>query len=56
MSGTDRTNEPPKHGEDKPKHPDPAPDAHDAYERDEYEDGDIATPKQDSHGDDDEPL
>jgi hypothetical protein len=51
MGGTGRTNEPPKKSEDKPKKPEPIP-----AEEDEYEDGDIATPKRDRHGDDDEPL
>jgi hypothetical protein len=51
MGGTGRKNEPPKKIEDKPKQPEPTP-----AEDDEYEDGDIATPKRDRCGDDDEPL
>jgi hypothetical protein len=51
MGGTGRKNEPPKKGEDTPKKPERIP-----AEDEEYEDGDIATPKQDRHGDDDEPL
>jgi hypothetical protein len=35
----------------KPKKPPPAP-----LEDDDYEDGDIATPKRDRNGDDDQPL
>jgi hypothetical protein len=51
MGGTGRNNEPPKQPEDKPKKPERSP-----AEDDEYEDGDIATPKRDRHGTDDEPL
>jgi hypothetical protein len=53
MGGTGRKNEPPKQDGDKPKKPEhiPAP-----VEDDDYEDGDLATPKHDRHGDDDEPL
>ena len=43
--------EPPKQDNDKPKKP-PRPPVED----DDYEDGDIATPKHDRHGNDDEPL
>ena len=42
---------PPKQGGDKPKKPERAP-----AEDDDYEDGDIATPKRDRTGNDDEPL
>ena len=51
MGGIGRSNEPPKQGDDKPKKPPPPP-----IEDDEIEDGDIATPKRDRNGDDDEPL
>jgi hypothetical protein len=51
MDGTRRKNEPPKPGGDKPKQP-----AHVPAEDDDYEDGDIATPKHDREGNDDEPL
>jgi len=51
MGGTGRKSEPPTKAEDKPKKPEPAP-----ADDDDYEDGDIATPKQDRHGNDDEPL
>ena len=44
-----KKSEPPKKGSDKPKKPVPAPD-------DDDEDGDIATPKRDRSGNDDEPL
>jgi len=51
MGGTGRKNEPPKPAKEKPKKPERAP-----VEDDDDEDGDIATPKRDSHGNDDEPL
>jgi hypothetical protein len=51
MGGIGRSNEPPKQGDDKPKKPPPPP-----IEDDEIEDGDIATPKRDRNGNDDEPL
>lgn len=53
MGGTGKKSEPPTKTKDdgKPKKPPPAP-----LEDDDYEDGDIATPKRDRHGDDDEPL
>jgi hypothetical protein len=51
MGGTGRKSEPPKKSGDKPKKPERAPD-----EDEDDEDGDIATPKRDSHGNDDEPL
>jgi hypothetical protein len=46
--------EPPKQEGDKAKPPLPPPAPHDAD--DDLEDGDIATPKRDGHGNDDEPL
>jgi hypothetical protein len=51
MNGTGRKSEPPKKDNDKSKKPEKLP-----VEEDDYEDGDIATPKRDRHGDDDEPL
>jgi len=51
MGGIGRRSEPPKQGDDKPKKPPPPP-----VEDDEIEDGDIATPKRDRNGNDDEPL
>ena len=51
MGGTRRKNEPPKPADDKPKKPERIP-----VEDDDYEDGDIATPKRDRTGNDDEPL
>jgi hypothetical protein len=51
MNGTGRKSEPPKKGNDKSKKPKHVP-----VEEDDYEDGDIATPKRDRTGDDDEPL
>ena len=49
MNGTGRKSEPPKKDNEKSKKPEKLP-----AEDDDYEDGDIATPKQDRHGDDDE--
>jgi hypothetical protein len=51
MGGIGNDKEHPKRAEDKPKKPQPPPDTDD-----DYEDGDIATPKRDRHGPDDEPL
>jgi hypothetical protein len=56
MSSTGRKSGPPTQAEeksrDKSKKPAPSPRAED----DDYEDGDIATPKRDRDGNDDEPL
>jgi hypothetical protein len=52
MGGPDKKSEPPKKGEGKSKPPPPVPPVED----DNVEDGDIATPKRDRYGDDDEPL
>ena len=49
MAKTAKPNEPPKKADDKAKKPPLPPD-------DDYEDGDIATPKRDRYGEDDEPL
>jgi hypothetical protein len=51
MMATGKKNEPPKKAEDKSKKPPPPPVADE-----DYEDGDIATPKRDRYGTDDEPL
>jgi hypothetical protein len=51
MGGTGKQHEAPKPANDKPKEPQRAP-----IEDDDFEDGDIATPKRDRHGNDDEPL
>jgi hypothetical protein len=51
MGGTGRKNEPPKQPEDKPNKPERSP-----VEDDEYEDGDIATPKRDRTDNENEPL
>jgi hypothetical protein len=51
MGRPGKNDEPPGKDANKPKQPDPKP-----VEDDEYEDGDIATPKRDRHGDDDQPL
>ena len=55
MGRNDRQSAPPKTGEEKapnkPRTPAPAADTDD-----DYEDGDIATPKRDRYGNDDEPL
>jgi hypothetical protein len=52
MGGTGNKSEPPKKTDDKSKKPAPAP----VVEADDDEDGDIATPKRDRSGNDDEPL
>ena len=51
MGGTGGKNEPPKPADGKPKKPERTP-----VEDDDNEDGDIATPKRDRNGVDDEPL
>jgi hypothetical protein len=51
MGGTGKNSEPSKKTDDTPKKPPRIP-----VEDDDYEDGDIATPKRDRSGDDDEPL
>ena len=51
MGNKGRKNEPPKQADDKPTKP-PPPQS----DNDDYEDGDIATPKHDRTGNDDEPL
>jgi hypothetical protein len=52
MGRIGKRREPPKQEAGKPEPPQPAP-----REEDEaYEDGDIATPKRDRYGPDDEPL
>ena len=53
MGGNGRKDESSKQADDRPKQPSPLPPQAD---EDEYEDGDIATPKRDRHGADDEPL
>ncbi|WP_246571705.1 MULTISPECIES: hypothetical protein [Bradyrhizobium] len=49
---TDKPSEPPKQGQDKARKPSPRREVDD----DDYEDGDIATPKRDRYGPDDEPF
>jgi hypothetical protein len=51
MGGTGKNSEPSKKTDDKAKKPPRTP-----VEDDDYEDGDIATPKRDRYGNDDEPL
>ena len=51
MGGNGKKNEPARQDNDKPVKPKGPP-----VEDDDYEDGDIATPKRDRHGNDDEPL
>ena len=51
MGGTGKKSEPPKKADDKSKKSPPQP-----TEDDDIEDGDIATPKRDRYGDDDQPL
>jgi hypothetical protein len=56
MANTGRKSRPPTQPQEKPrgksKKPAPSPRAED----EDYEDGDIATPKRDRHGTDDEPC
>jgi hypothetical protein len=59
MGGTGRKNEPPKQDNNRPKNPKEKPKQKPkgkAAEDEDYEDGDIATPKRDRYGNDDEPL
>ena len=51
MGGSGKNNEPPKQGNNKTKKPKGKP-----VEDEDHEDGDIATPKRDRYGNDDEPL
>jgi hypothetical protein len=51
MGGTGKKGEPPAKDDRKPKPPPLAP-----VEDEDVEDGDIATPKRDREGDDDQPL
>ena len=51
MGGTGKNSEPAKKTDEKPQKPPPIP-----VEEDDFEDGDIATPKRDRSGNDDEPL
>jgi hypothetical protein len=51
MSGIGREKKPVKEDDDKSKKKPPS-----RAEEDDYEDGDIATPKRDRYGDEDEPL
>ena len=51
MDGNGRKSEPPKQDNDKSKKPKGKP-----VEDEDHEDGDIATPKRDRYGPDDEPL
>ena len=52
MGGTGKNSDPPKPGDDKAKKPPRSP----VEDDDDDEDGDIATPKRDRSGNDDEPL
>jgi hypothetical protein len=51
MSNAGKKNEPPAKADDKRNKPPPPP-----AQDDDVEDGDIATPKRDRYGNDDEPL
>jgi hypothetical protein len=53
MGGIGKKSEPPKKEDDKAKKPPPPVPADDD---DLFEDGDIATPKRDRYGDDDQPI
>jgi hypothetical protein len=52
MGGTGKNSKPPRKDGGKPGNPPPKP----VEDDDDGEDGDIATPKRDRDGDDDEPL
>jgi hypothetical protein len=52
MGKAGKSKEPPEKADDKSRKPPHSPPAED----DEVEDGDIATPKRDRYGNDDEPL
>ncbi len=54
MGGIGKKSEPPKQESDKSKKPPPPPAP--ADDDDLFEDGDIATPKRDRYGDDDQPI
>jgi hypothetical protein len=54
MGSIGKKSEPAKQDSDKAKKPSPPPASRDAD--DDFEDGDIATPKRDRYGNDDEPL
>jgi hypothetical protein len=54
MGRTGNKSEPPKQEGDKAKKPVPPPSPREAD--DDFEDGDICTPKRDRYGNDDEPL
>ncbi|HLZ02958.1 MAG TPA: hypothetical protein VKR55_12495 [Bradyrhizobium sp.] len=56
MRKAGKKGEPSKKAGAKPKTPSPPPTAEDKGEDEDYEDGDIATPKRDRYGTDDEPL
>jgi hypothetical protein len=51
MGGTGKKNEHPEKSDSKARKPTPR-----RVEDDDFEDGDIATPKRDRNGDDDQPL
>jgi len=51
MGGSGKKGEPPRPEDKKPTKPPPAP-----VEDDDFEDGDMATPKRDRYGDDDQPI
>ena len=53
MAGTDKTGKPLPKDDAKPK---PSPPPPPQTDDDDVEDGDIATPKRDRYGNDDEPL
>jgi hypothetical protein len=56
MGGTGRKSEPPKQDNDNPNKDNPKKPKFAPIEDDDCEDGDIATPKRDRSGNDDEPL
>jgi len=56
MDDTGKTNEPPKPIQENPKNTAQKPLPPLGADDDDDEDGDVATPKRDRYGDDDEPL
>ena len=56
MGGTGKNSELPKKDDRQPKKSPPATTENNDSQDDDNEDGDIATPKRDRYGDDDQPL
>ena len=56
MGGTGKKNEPSRKAENRPAEPSPVPMKQNDPRQDDVEDGDIATPKHNDDGEDDQPL